>query len=303
MASAERAYSYQTAVSNSNGLTVEYSLRGAVPGMSIDKNGLVSWNSSGYTGPNFSYLIIAKDAQGGWAGQIVSLGVCPADYPLYDTNKHRCTSPIQFTSSSLSGADADQPYHYQVTTTNADNLPVNLSLSGAPAGMSIDGTRLISWTAPSQPDPAGYFGFSITASDSTGATTTQAFRLMLCQLPPSWDSTMNSCRGPVRITSVQPVNGLNVGETFSYQVTAIDKDVNGGAIKYSITESSRPTVTIDPNSGLITWLAEDLSAFDGYVYFTITATDQLGQQEQQVVYVYTCALPYRWSSVDGYCSS
>jgi hypothetical protein len=295
-------YRYQAAVTDSISSAIEFSLLGALPGMSIDNTGLVSWNTSGFGGQNISYGIVAKDANGGWAAQTLSFIICPDEAPIYNARRNRCGSPIQFTSTPVYGANADQLYHYQVTTSNSYNLPVTLSLSGAPSGMAIDGAGLISWVAPTQPDPAGY-NISIIATDSKGFTATQIIPLQFCQSPTSWDGTMFSCRGPVQITSTQPVQGIDVGQTFSYQVTAIDNDVNGLPLIYGISdETYLGKVTYDANSGVYSWKATDMTSNGGYFYFNIIARDQQGlYQDSQPVSVTVCLPPDHWDEATPGC--
>ncbi|MEQ1530113.1 MAG: putative Ig domain-containing protein, partial [Methylococcales bacterium] len=299
-------YKYQVRANQQDNLPLTYSLTNAPAGMTVDnKTGLINWLAqASVTGP-ISFTIKASD-KAYTAQQEVSLTVCAAP-ELWDGGS-ACISPIQFTSTPTWGVDVGQPYSYQVTATHAKGLPLTYSLADfpstsdqpmppKPAGMTIDPqSGLISWIAKIQPaENGGYAYFAVIATDSNGYSTPQTVQALICASGTNFSEALGYCRGDVRIASTQPVFGLDVGQTFTYQVTATDEKPASLPITYSLSGFSPESLamTIEADTGLITWVAA--TELGGQqISFTVTATDSQGQQEQQTSNLYVCAPPQHY---------
>jgi len=110
------------------------------------------------------------------------------------------------------------------------------------------------------------------------------------------------CTGPVNIISSQPTYGLDVGQIFSYQVNASDDNPNGLPISYGLKDDATiPGVTIDANTGVVNWVAEDMTDYGSFMYFTVTVSDNLGYKDEQQIYLYPCVAPQHWDADNSYC--
>ncbi len=69
---------------------------------------------------------------------------------------------------------------------------------------------------------------------------------------------------------------VNINQTLSVSALASDPDLPAGTLTYSLT-SSPSTATINPQTGQITWLANQT----GTVPFTVQVTDQGGLSASQ----------------------
>ncbi len=311
-------YTYQSNATQAGNLPLSYSLTSSPEGMSIDsKTGLINWVAQASESNQINFIVNASDSTY-TAQQFVSLNVCvpPA---LWVASTEACINSIEFTSSPVGGIDAGQLYKYQVSTTHAKGLPITYSLGDYPStpdqayptkpnGMTIDysQTGLISWTAESQLANSGYAYFAVIATDSTGLSARQTLQVFVCESGTNWSETLSTCRGDVRITSVQPVQGLDVGQTFSYQVTATDEKPSSLPITYSLSSLYPESInmSIDANTGLINWVAtatEDPNNPSVSIQFVVTATDTLGQAESQGGSLTVCVPPQHWNAENQGC--
>jgi len=95
------------------------------------------------------------------------------------------------------------------------------------------------------------------------------------------------------------VYGLDVGQTFTYQIVATEAVAEGLPITYNL-DSVYPEnsgLSLDPNTGLMTWVAVEDPNNPGYseLQFTVTASDTLGQQESQNGYLIVCSPPMHYN--------
>jgi len=286
------------------------SLTDAPSSMSIDEHsGQISWLAQVDVSTDVMFSVNASDGQGGTAKQNLHLLVCatPETFGTNATGNPACLSPIEFTAIPNYGVTAGQIYSYQAIAVHANGLGLTYSLAEAngspmPAGITIDTqTGVVNWLATAQPDTGGYAVFNVVATDVNGYSVTQEVDVMVCDSFTVWDGEWGACRGPVIITSKPPVSGLNVDDSFDYQVAAADYHPDAGAIKYSLI-AVPDIATIDPDSGWIHWKAVDLTDNGGYISFTVTATDTLRNTDTPEPFGLTvCIPPYAWDEVSQGC--
>ncbi len=143
------------------------------------------------------------------------------------------------TSTAITTAVATYPYSYQVAATdpNAGDT-LTYSLTAAPAGMTISGTGLISWTPTaaqvSPPQPL----VTVRVQDQGGLFATQSFNIAVA-----------ANQAPA-ITSTIPPTTATVGVAYSYQVVATDPNA-GTTLTYSLTTA--PAGMTISATGLISW--------------------------------------------------
>ena len=86
--------------------------------------------------------------------------------------------------------------------------------------------------------------------------------------------------------------GVSTGDTYSYQVTTTD--ANNLAMTYRLI--GQPSgMSIDTNSGLITWKTDDTTPLEGHA-FQVQVSDTQGGHASQLVTVEVCKAPLRWST-------
>lgn len=123
---------------------VTWSLLNAPSGMTISSSGVVSWAAP--VKGNYSVTVTAKDTVTGLSGSAVfSVAIAAAPAPVV-------------TAASISGS-AGTALSFSVAVSAVD--PVTMTLSGAPSGMTISATGVVTWTSP----VAGNYAVTVTAKD------------------------------------------------------------------------------------------------------------------------------------------
>ncbi|MBS2040932.1 putative Ig domain-containing protein [bacterium] len=168
-------------------------LSGAPNGLTINSSGVINWPSP--VAGSYSFKVNAKDNLTGLSGQ----GTC-----LVVVNAGTNAPPVLSSGSFV--AKSGTPFKF--TPVVNDLNPCSFALSGAPSGMSINSSGLLSWTNPA----AGNYTFSVLARDSRNGLSGQG----------SFALSVGSAAGPV-ITST-PLLGL-VGQRLDGTITI----TNGGA--------------------------------------------------------------------------
>jgi hypothetical protein len=137
------AFSYATTVKAANPVT--YSLSGAPAGLTISSTGVMAWASP--VAGSYKVTVLAKDTRTALTGQgVVTLAISA---PL----------PPTVTSATVLGKPK-VALSFTVSAT-APN-PVTYTLSGAPAGMAISTTGVVSWASP----VLGTYTVTVVAKDS-----------------------------------------------------------------------------------------------------------------------------------------
>jgi hypothetical protein len=136
------AWSHQVGIVARN--PVSLGATGMPSGMSLAASGILSWANPRQG--TYSVTLTATDTRTGLSGQaVVKLTVGAPRAPVV-------------TGASVSGR-VGAALSFAVAVQSAN--PVNYSLSGAPAGMSISGAGVVSWPAP----VAGNYAVTVSATD------------------------------------------------------------------------------------------------------------------------------------------
>jgi RHS repeat-associated protein len=204
-----------------------------------------------YTFDNLSpaSYTVALEGQPGWketapaeqthvvnlaAGQVLT-GVDFATTQLNVAPGNR--APV-FTSTPPTTAVVGRVYQYQPVVSNPDGVPLTFDLPVKPSGMVIDpATGFISWLPTL--DEAGIQNVIARVQDGRGGVDLQQFQIT---------AVVVSNTAPV--ISSSPPGPAGVGLPYQYQVQAQDRD--GDPLKFQLNTVS-PGMTIDPNTGLLTW--------------------------------------------------
>ena len=114
-------------------------------------------------------------------------------------------------------------------------------LSNAPAGMMVDSSGTISWTPTEAQGPStnGPITFAIFQASDVVAWTNFTVIVLESNLPPVF-------------TNFPATQVVYATTTVSVNITATDPDVPANALTYAL-DSAPPGVSINPNTGLLTW--------------------------------------------------
>ena len=135
-------------------------------------------------------------------------------------------------------------YTGTATVTPGDNTTLTFSLVGAPSGMEISTAGVITWT----PGVAGDQAVTVVVTDGAELSDSKSFIIVV--------STANQAP----IITLIPNTTVTAGENFTYPVEATDPD--GDVLIYSLTAFSPAGMTIDENSGVISWIPTAIGSFE-----------------------------------------
>jgi len=148
------------------------------------------------------------------------------------------------TSTPVTSVILGENYAYTVVANDPDGDVLTYSLSTFPDGMTINSTAgAINWT----PTAAGSEDVVVEVSDGQ-LSATQSFTIVV--------GTVN--QAPI-ITFI-PYTTVTLGQTFTYAVEATDPE--GDALTYSLTTNPSTDMSIDENSGVISWTPTTVGNFE-----------------------------------------
>ena len=229
---------FTVSVSAQNAYTV--TLSGAPAGMTSTADGVVTWPNP-ITG-TYTVVVSAKDAKTGLTGKgTYTVSIAPPPPPIASSGSVSATVglPLSFTVGA------------------GDLYPCKISLSGAPAGMSITAGQFNSGTV-SWPKPvAGTYSFSIVVRDSqTGLSATGLYAL-----------AVNPAGAP-------QVSSGNVG---AVPGTALSFPVSVASINpYTLSLSGAPSGMAIATDGTVSWPSPTAGTFTVAVVARDTKTGLSG---------------------------
>ncbi len=235
------ALTFTVSASSANALT--YSLSGAPTGMSINSSGVVSWTTP--VAGNYSVIVKATDSKTNLSGQ-----------GTYGIKIEAATPPVVTAASITGKVGTALSYKLSYTSANA----VSFSLTGAPSGMSISSTGVISWANP----VAGNYRVTINALDSkTGLTGKASISVVIA-----------AATAPV--INAATVNG-KVGSALSYTVTATSSN------PLSYTLSGAPAGMSISSAGVVSWASPLAGTYSVTVKGSDSKTGLSGQAVLTIV--------------------
>ncbi len=221
------ALTFTASVTATNAVT--YALTGAPSGMSISTAGIVSWATP--VAGTYSVTVTAKDSKTGLSGQGIYTVTIAAPAP-----------PV-VASASISGQVGTA---LSFTATVPSTNPLSYALTGAPAGMTIGTTGVVTWATP----VAGTYAVTVTAKDSkTGMIGKGVYTVAIAaQLPP--------------VVTAATINGKPaVALSFTVAVVA--------ANPVTYTLSGAPSGMIIASNGVVSWVNPVLGSYS----VTVVAKD------------------------------
>ena len=183
--------------------TFLYSLVQAPDSATVDSAGQLTWTPRQADVGLDTFLVRVTDQGGLSAEQQFVVRVREVD------------SPPVFTSRPDTLAWEDSTYAYQVTLDDEEGGPLQLRLTAAPDGASLDSTGRLTWT-PIQRD-VGVHTVILEAEDPGGLVATQHFALRV-----------QAVDDPPRMEEISPAPGVPLevtpGESRLFQVRAVDEE-------------------------------------------------------------------------------
>ncbi|GAA5174921.1 hypothetical protein GCM10025771_05780 [Niveibacterium umoris] len=232
--------SFSVTVSAANPVT--YTLSGAPSGMSINTSGVVSWASP--VAGSYAVTVVARDSKTALSGQAV-----------YSVKIDPPTAPTVASASINATAGTPLSFNVAVTASNA----VSYTLAGAPTGMTISTSGVLSWANPL----VGSYTVTVRAKDSKTGLTGQGVIKLTVAAPVA---------GPViKAPPLTGVAGVPLSGTISVS--------NPSGQSLSVTITGIPmgvTLALSGQSILLNW-ARPVTG--GYT-LTITAKDASGKTAQ-----------------------
>jgi ribosomal protein S6E (S10) len=240
-----------------SGDTLTFSLTVFPTGMTIDPNsGIIDWTpDDSHVGPN-SVTVLVSDGNGGSDTQSFTINVADAnDQP-------------GITSTAIIVATEDTQYTYDVNALDPDMDILDFSLTTKPVGMTIDSaTGVILWTPTN--NQVGPNNVVVQVLDGNGGSDTQSFTVNVAN--ENDEPAINST----------PIATGTEDTQYTYDVEADDID-SGDTLTYSLT-TSPAGMTINPNSGLITWTPVNSQVGSNQV--DVLVSDGNGGNDAQVFFI------------------
>lgn len=259
-------YSYQVVVDDPDdsfgaGLTI--SLTNAPGNMAVNSSGLITWTP--INGDTTSGLVTVNVNDGFENGTV--LVTQPFTATVTATN-----NPPFITSTAGITATEDIEFSYQVQVTDVDDsnngTDLTFTLNGAPAGMAISATGLITWTPAENTATSNAVTITVEDGDednSTPSTTNNGEEIFTVSVTAVNDSPM--------ITSTVAALDFLEEDTFSYQIMASDSDDSGIGTGLTASLTQNPAGMTVSNTGLVSWSIPRTAIFSNSINVTVQIVD------------------------------
>ncbi len=267
-------YDYRLVATDADGDALVYSVVTGPAGLTIDPyTGVVNWVPTQAQLGDHSVALRAYDGRGGSIVQSFTLRVLALSTNL----------PPRITSTPLTSAPLGALYTYQLTAQDPEGSAVTFTLDGAPAGMQLDASGLVTWQPLSGQE--GRHTVVLKANDGAGGTATQTYTLAV-------DDGTGLLGNLAPVISSTPGNQVTAGALYQYAVAATDPE--GAALSYQLVLAP-PGMSIS-GSGLVTWTPQGtnigshtvlIEVSDGQgastqQYFTLSVLGTGGNQTPQI---------------------
>ncbi len=228
---------------------VTFRMTSAPTGMSISSSGVVSWTSP--VAGTYSVTMVAQDTRTGLSGQGVYRVTIAAP------------TPPAIAKTTISGT-AGTALTFTVAVTAAN--PVTFRLTGAPTGMSISSSGVVSWTSP----VAGTYSVTIVAQDTRTGLSGQGVY------------TVNIVKSGLVITA-PAMNGV-AGKPLTGTITISDPGVAWIQVSLSSVPAGM-TFSISGSTLTATWAKPVLGSYS----LKVSAVDSAGRTAQATVPIVVAA--------------
>jgi choice-of-anchor C domain-containing protein len=230
-------YRFTIPLHDPDGDAIAFDLISAPDGMAVHPTlGVIAWRPRVSEIGDHTVVVRATDAAGNVTLQPYILTVLAPN-----------TAPVITSKPPTGPAVVGNPFQYVVRVQDAENDPLTYSLQGAPAGVSISATGRITWMPTA--NQVGSHQFIIVVKDSLGNEATQQVSFSVLA------SAVNQT--PVFVGDIR--SSAWTGQSFQDQFRAFDAD--GDPLTYHLV-TPLSGATLDPVTGLFTWLTPTSTSFE-----------------------------------------
>lgn len=236
-----------------------YSLVGEPAGMTIQpSSGQVTWTPTEAQGPgSFTFHVVVSDGQVSDSTSVLVNVQEVNRPPVLDDPSDQSIAETATLSVHLTASDPDLP---------ANSLTYEL-VSG-PSSLTVSPTGHVSWS-PTEADGPGVFVVTVRVSDSGSPSLSheQAFSVTVTE----------TNAAPV----LDPISAQLIDEEtpFGIQAVASDSDLPAQILTFYVSPGAPSGLTIDPQSGLITWTPSEAQG-PGTYPVTVGVQDGLGGTDE-----------------------
>lgn len=226
-----------------------FSLDAAPQGMTINPNtGLLTWQ----TNPNAQFeqvqvTVRVTDTTDRFDTKTFAVSVVSA--PVIANIAHQTVAEGSTLSVVVQASSAVTP-----TPT------FTYSLVTAPTGAVINPQSGVIGFTPTEAQGPGEYSFTVKVTDSNGLSATESFLVTVTEV------------NQAPVLAPLPDQKIARGANFQLQATATDADLPTNALTFSLQSGAPEGMTIDPQSGLITWAVPADQAV-GALAITVKVTD------------------------------
>ncbi len=257
---------------DSFGAGLSIALANAPAGMTVDANtGLITWTPG--NGDTTSGLVTVTVSDGG------EDGAQPATQSFTVTVNAVNDPPVFDAQTVTATATEDVAYSYALQVTDIDDAnngaDLNFTLGNAPTGMVVSNTGVISWTPLEGVLDSGTVTATVEDGNEDNSTPTLANGGQI-----SFSIAVTPVNDPPTITSTASTSAVE-GVQYQYQVTEGDPDDDGFGAggELTIVLANAPAgMTVDANTGLITWTPGNGDTTSGLVTVTVSDGGEDGAQ-------------------------
>ena len=237
-------FTHGVRASDPDGDALTYSLLAAPGGGSIDRNGLITWQTGANdVGPHTFTVSVSDGALSDTESFTVTVRAGgPSVMPIPDRT-----------------IAAGSTLTYDVQASDPDGDALTYSLLDAPDGASINEAGRILWSTTTA-DPGDYT-FVVSVSDARETVTASFAVTVLGEAAPTADNTAPS------LTPI-PDQRVRAGDAFAYAVQASDPD--GDPLEYALDGPANAAISA---AGLITWQTGEHDASDVPYSFAVSVSD------------------------------
>jgi len=233
-------FAYTVTVSDAddsnNGSDIHFTLSNAPTGMTISNMGLINWTPTEGQGDALNIEVSVSD--GGEDGALAAT-------QLFSISVTSVNDGPTITSSAVTLATEGEDYEYQVLVSDSDDTLSELTfiLLGAPAGMSVSSTGLITWQADNGILNSGVFTVRVTdGGEDDASPDSQSFFITV--------TAVNT--GPVIASNAVVIAIEDEPYVYQVQVTDVDDNNNGEDLFFNLVNA--PSSMSISTTGFIQWL-------------------------------------------------
>lgn len=166
----DELYTYTPVATDGDGDTLTWSIDSAPAGMTFDTTtGEINWTPAQGTASPVNLTITVDDGHGGTASEAIAITILPAGSQV--------NHAPSITSTAVTKATEGVQYKYSATATDTDGDTLTWSLSGAPKGMAVSASGVVTWTPATGTSSSSPVTYTLIVSDGNGGQNSQAVKV------------------------------------------------------------------------------------------------------------------------------